>query len=131
MADWFSFERSMLLQAMARDEIRTALSRTWTDPLREVAHLLFTDTGHPSSPEVEQRAEHSNSSDDSRDNEDDVLLRRLFKNLGDDSDSAGFRNTVIEQYANIYEEASKPSKLARLTSDSYFTTSFSKLEAAP
>jgi len=131
MADWFSFERSMLLQAMARDEIRTALSRTWTDPLQEVAHLLFTDTGHPSSPEVEQRAEHSNSSDDSRDNEDDVLLRRLFKNLGDDSDSAGFRNTVIEQYANIYEEASKPSKLARLTSDSYFTTSFSKLEAAP
>ena len=47
LADWFCLERSMLLQAMARDEIRVFLCSAWCTALHQVSDVFnLTPSDH-------------------------------------------------------------------------------------
>eukprot|EP00592_Proboscia_alata_P003201 CAMPEP_0194375938 /NCGR_PEP_ID=MMETSP0174-20130528/24497_1 /TAXON_ID=216777 /ORGANISM="Proboscia alata, Strain PI-D3" /LENGTH=2279 /DNA_ID=CAMNT_0039156461 /DNA_START=633 /DNA_END=7472 /DNA_ORIENTATION=+ len=78
LSDWFCFERSLLVQAMAREEIRNALCYLWLEAAGEAMNLP-----------LERNALKQ--------------LSRLFINLVDDSNCAEQRNILLAQYFNIYE----------------------------
>lgn len=73
LCDKFVFMRSLLIQAMVRDEIRKKLDEIWTPPL-------------------EARLSHGNNG-----------LFSLFDNLCGDDDTAGLRDKVRKQFTGIYE----------------------------
>jgi len=110
-ADWFSLERCLILQAMARGQVRNVLFEIWKDSLDEVASVTdirgFSSTSVVGGmerileDETERRLSlvHSAGDDDEKAK---LLKQNLFKELGDDSDSLDFRRTMISQYNDIY-----------------------------
>ena len=90
-AEWFSLQRSLLMQAMVRDEIRRVVQIVWGAPFEEMSHgsselKLYR-------PPVSFIAENDQKSTDNV----------LFANLADDSDSVVKRDLLLAQYRNMYE----------------------------
>ena len=75
LGDKFALMRSLLIQSMARDEIRKRLDEIWTPPLK---------------------AEFSDRSYD---------LNELFENLCNDDDTSDLRDEVRKQFIDMYENA--------------------------
>ena len=95
LGDWFCMQRSLLIQAMAREELRIMLSRIWKDAVLEAkrkgllaARLTRETSGQSSS---------SHHSDEELNG-----LDEFFENLARDHDSFEWRDSVIIQYENVY-----------------------------
>eukprot|EP00980_Cylindrotheca_fusiformis_P029823 scaffold23911_cov127-Cylindrotheca_fusiformis.AAC.3 len=87
LVDWFCLQRALLIQAMARVEIRAKVSAMWKTPLENCDVNMST------------KLMNSGSSDPwstSGENE-------LFPNFTTDHDSSGFRETLLRQYQNVYQ----------------------------
>lgn len=90
LADWFCLERSYLIQAMARDEIKQAVINTWGAPFQNASDLGMTRL-------IREVSNFSrNAYDDSSTGSD------LFENFVNDTESAKTRSTMLEEYQDVY-----------------------------
>ena len=101
LVDWFCLQRSLLLQAMARAELKSMLAGIW--------QLPFGDIGPEQTQKlIRQTSGRSNqsSSDGASDvSEDNIMLQALFDNFTRDGESHSARKTILEQYRNVYDVA--------------------------
>ena len=105
LVDLFCLQRVLLLQAMARSEIRTKVVELWQLPL--------TDTETDSSEEMrlirqqsQAELEKSRCFDErSVDSRDDPVYKNLFENFTSDYDSHDNRATFLRQYLEVYESS--------------------------
>ena len=103
LVDLFCLQRALLLQAMARDEIRTKVIELWQLPL--------TDTDAHNSEEMmlireqsQVRYDKSSNHDDrSVDSRDDPVCKYLFENFTSDYDSSDKRARFLRQYLEVYD----------------------------
>ena len=101
LGDWFCLQRSLLIQAMAREEIRMLLAQIWREP---VAHAKKQGTLQPKL--LREISNHSSSSSIDRDNTDIVSeagIDEFFENIGRDEDSSRLRASVLNQYENLFK----------------------------
>lgn len=106
MGDWFCMKRSLLIQSMARAEIRKILFAIWKEPLRD---LLSTEVaGQPSglgrSSSKESTGSAGQGSKDSTGSAGEIrALENIFEILSLDQEGSEIRNTITEQYHHVYE----------------------------
>jgi NACHT domain len=89
-AEWFCLQRSLLLQAMARAEIRILVHNTWNTPFQEI--------DHGSMELIRQSSGYSRSSDGTREGSE----AEVFCCFADDEDSSNDRQLLMRQYFDIY-----------------------------
>lgn len=87
-AEWFCLQRSLLLQAMARAEIKQVVCNKWRIPFQQTRHGL-TDI-MPSMSISDYTFEELLSE------------TALFYNFADDSHTAANRNNILSQYNDVY-----------------------------
>ena len=95
LVDWFCLQRSLIIQAMAREEIRAKLSEMWDVPLSDTE---FQDTIKLLPPQQPDMHTWSFSAGE------------IFENFTNDADSYTFRKSLREQYTNIYHFESSRSR---------------------
>jgi len=99
LADWFCLERSCLIQAMARQEIRQIVEDTWG--------TAFQETNAPTTTKLIREASDLSRSDDGSSYGSDLFDSFVF-----DIESASKREMMLQQYRAIYgERDSQPSQL--------------------
>jgi len=107
LVDLFCLQRALLLQAMARAEIRTKvlelwhipLSETYPDNLEEMRLLRQKSQTH---------SEKSSSGDErSVDSQDDPVYKDLFENFTSDYDSRDNRAKILRQYLDVYKSSNR------------------------
>jgi len=101
LGDWFCLQRSLLIQAMARDEIRLLMIRTWKDAILEAKRK-----GVIGAPKLVR--EISGQSSSSERNEEIISesgIDEFFENIAKDEDSSELRSTVLTQYENVYGQS--------------------------
>ena len=80
LSEWNHIDRDLLVQAMARDEIKYALHGIWNESLVLISKSMPKVTG------------------------DDQTLRLMFQNIVNDSGSFDLRSKILDEYAKIYEQ---------------------------
>jgi hypothetical protein len=90
-ADWFCLKRSLLIQAMARAEIRKLLEDLWVVPLMR--------TNHGSTKLIRSISHASHSSDS---HESTNCAPELFRNFADDDFTKEMRSSLMSQYKDIF-----------------------------
>ena len=101
LGDWFCLRRSLLIQAMAREEIRIVLAHTWREAVVEAKRKGMLKTKLQ-----RELSTHSSSASG-----DDVIVDyvgesgvdELFESVGKDEDSSFLRRSILSQYANLFE----------------------------
>jgi hypothetical protein len=88
VADWFCLQRSLLIQAMARAEIRHVLAKTWG--------LAFSESSHPGLTNLIRDLSGKSRSDDGN-----TLPPDLFDNFANDETTFKKRKRLIRQYHDI------------------------------
>ena len=107
LVDLFCLQRALLLQAMARAEIRSKVLELWQIPLSE------TDPDNLEEMRlIRQRSqahsEKSSSGDDrSIDSHDDPVCKDLFESFTSDYDSRDNRAKILRQYLDVYESSNR------------------------
>lgn len=112
--DWFCLEHSLIIQAMVRDEIRSALLNAWGDIIK----ILNLDN-----------SQGTGNRDPSNSQAAHTLLRPLFSNISDDESTSDLRCNMLQQYANIYENSalSRADEIdTEHTNDEIYTIQYSK-----
>lgn len=99
LVDWFCLQRALLLQAMARAELREKVIEMWQLPFGDIDNdstekLLRQPSGHSGLT--------STSDDRSEMSEDNMVMQGLFENFTRDRDSYDARESVLQQYQNVY-----------------------------
>ena len=113
LADWFCLERSMLLQAMARDEVKYVLYQIWRPvfaqmekhEVQTVIRRIWEDSDLKWLIDLSESIESDlNSSKHLNliEMEPIDFLKKIFRNIGCDDDTLTLRNKLLEQYRNIY-----------------------------
>jgi hypothetical protein len=90
LVDWFCLHRALVIQAMAREEIRTKIADMWSMPLNDSDVKMST-----------KLMSRGSSDTWSTGGEDE-----LFPNFTTDRDSSGFRETLLRQYQYVYQHES-------------------------
>lgn len=101
LGDWFCLQRSLLIQAMAREEIRMLLSQIWREP---VAEAKKQGTLQPKL--LRDVSNHSSTSSIDRVSPDivgEAGIDEFFENIGRDEDSSRLRASVLNQYENLFK----------------------------
>lgn len=98
LADWFCLERSFLIQAMARDEIRSVVRDIWRAPFEEMKNSLETEA--PDSVVTKLFRETSDFSTES--DEGAARSADLFENFANDFETHEKRRSLLRQYREIY-----------------------------
>jgi len=93
LVDWFCLKRSLLLQAMARAELKSMLAEMWRLPIDDIGDKTILKLHQELCSTSEQT-----SSDTVRDS----LHPRIFHNFTQDQDSHALRQSILEQYTHIY-----------------------------
>ncbi|KAG7364310.1 NACHT domain containing protein [Nitzschia inconspicua] len=109
LVDWFCLQRSLLLQAMARAEIRTKLRGLWQLPLSDGNTEKLEEMNL-----IRQLSQHTETSmSSSCDPEDDPVMKDLFANFTNDYDSQDLTGAMRQQYFDVYEQDSSIRKIVR------------------
>ena len=110
LGDWFCLQRSLLIQAMAREEIRRLLTSTWIEAVADAKRKgIF--------PQVKLTRENSGQSSSSsmnRSSSSDVKndgIEEIFENLATDEESAEQRKVFLNQYENVYEPRGRETRV--------------------
>ena len=117
LGDWFCLQRSLLIQAMAREEIRRLLTSTWIEAIAEAKRkgilqqvkLARENSGQSSTSSMNR----SSSGDVSNDG-----IEEIFENLATDEESAEQRRMFLTQYENVYEPRGRETRVDLTSSDS-------------
>lgn len=107
LVDLFCLQRALLLQAMARAEIRTKVVELWQLPLAET-HPDNLEEMRLIRQQSKAQSEKSSSGDDrSVDSRDDPVCKDLFENFTSDCDSHDNRAKFLRQYLGVYESSNR------------------------
>lgn len=87
LVDWFCLHRALVIQAMARDEIRAQVADMWTSPLEDSDVKMSLST-------LQRNPSESWSTG---------LEDQLFENFTADRDSLFYRETLLQQYHYVYQ----------------------------
>lgn len=101
LGDWFCLRRSLLIQAMAREEIRVILAHTWEEAIAEAKKK-----GKLQPPPEREVSRHISSSGGDHILTDYVGksgVDEFFWNVGKDEDSSTLRTSVLSQYENLFD----------------------------
>lgn len=100
LGDWFCMQRSLLIQAMAREEIRHLVVQTWKDVIAEAKNK------EKITPNLvrECSAHSSNSSESHADVIAESGIDEVFENIVRDEYSAALRDSVLTQYERMYKK---------------------------
>ena len=104
-ADWFCLERCLILQAMARSQIKRVLFATWKDSIQGIAATMVNGTSGGMDRIHEADSDYSLGSSIDEIDQIKMLKEVVFRDLGDDCDSADIRRKMIAQYQEIYGNA--------------------------
>ena len=107
LVDLFCLQRALLLQAMARAEIRIKVSELWQIP--------FSETDSENLEEIrllrqrsQTQSEKSSSGDEiSVESQDDPVCKELFESFTSDYDSRDSRAKILRQYFDLYESSNR------------------------
>lgn len=89
LADWFCLERGLLLQAMAREELRITIQNIWSEALNET-------NGHAVTRLIREVSDFSRSDDGMSDRSE------LFDNFVSDWETSQKRDSMLSQYRNVH-----------------------------
>ena len=106
LADWFCLQRSLIIQAMAREEIRRTLTKIWRDPVLELRQkgLLPMKLSRVSSAQSSNSSGQSSTDGKSSEGKgDEKPIHDLFENLEDDDVSSELRNKILKHYRDLFE----------------------------
>ena len=108
LVDWFCLQRSFLIQAMARREIRRKIQSIWRLPFEDVSNKETVSL-------IRQVSGYSQKS--SSDDEDTGGVIELFESFTFDYDSHDQRDAISKAYTQLYgtEEVKRGMDLASLT----------------
>lgn len=95
-ADWFCLQRSLLLQAMVRAEIRHIVMSIWNVPFKQASHNPSVNLIR----DVSASSSGIGGSFISSDNEGSLYF---FENFADDHYTLSKRESLLTQYKEIYE----------------------------
>lgn len=100
LVDWFCLQRALLLQAMARTELRAKISHLWHLPLSDVD----ADTTEKLLRQVSTHSNVSSSQNDDKSelSDDNEVMHALFDNFTRDRESRVSRESLLEQYHSVY-----------------------------
>jgi len=87
LVDWFCLHRALVIQAMARDEIRAQVADMWAAPLEDSDVQMSLST-------LQRNLSDSWSAG---------LEDQLFENFTSDRDSMSYRETLLQQYHYVYQ----------------------------
>ena len=101
LVDWFCLQRSLLLQAMSRVELKSMMAGMWQLPFGDIGaeqtlNLIRQTSG---------RSNESSSDGASDISEDNLVLQGLFDNFTRDFETHSARKAILEQYRNVYNVA--------------------------
>jgi len=88
LTDWFCLQRSLIIQAMVRAEIKKKLSAIWCHPFAAITNGLSHEQPVPSF--------------DGGDRHDTCVEIDIFENFADDEDTFAVRESMLHQYRNVY-----------------------------
>ena len=108
LADWFCLQRSLIIQAMVRAEIRKILLSIWYRPFLDMDRTSFQKVGP-----------HENHYSSEVGFGDTLSEMDLFDNFADDEDTLRQRERMIRQYQAIYDSG-EISELATQNLDDEF-----------
>jgi len=101
LVDWFCLQRALIIQAMARTEIRTKVMDMWQAPFAE------TNIGSESSMKLMRQLSAqsvvSTGSGEDKSGGSDEIVKDLFENITGDGDTSEMRQTIMQQYRHVYE----------------------------
>lgn len=111
MGDWFCLQRSLMIQAMARAEVRSILSQVWETPLNDLLAarvLVPSGRGRSSSKEPAGLAANiskaSITSPQARIESNGNVLDEVFPALSVNTENLDAHKTVLQQYHDVYEQ---------------------------
>ena len=97
LADWFCLQRSLLIQAMARAEIKRMLIHNWKLPFGELEHDMVTRLIRETN--IKRTADDKVSVDSFAENFADI---DLFESFADDDNTEPVRQAMMRQYHEFY-----------------------------
>ena len=95
LVDWFCLQRALVIQAMARAELREEVVNTWRVP--------FGDTKNLGMKLIRQASGQSSTRSGSCDEDEFDTMMSLFEHFTTDEDSAEHRAMLLSQYRDIYD----------------------------
>lgn len=113
LGDWFCLQRSLLIQAMVRTELRRVVLDTWATPLEEARKRGGT---------TELKRDVSRTSNSSSGDELPTEIKSvndLFDNFANDKESSNHMKTIVHEYRNMFElgKTDGYAELAKLVGD--------------
>jgi len=108
LVDLFCLQRALLLQAMARAEIRTKVVELWQLPLSETDPENLEEMRLLRERSQAQSEKSSSCDERSVDSQDDPVYKDLFENFTSDYDSRDNRQQFLRQYMDVYESSDMP-----------------------
>ena len=103
LVDLFCLQRALLLQAMARAEIRTKVVELWELPLTDTETDLSDEMRLIREQSQAGSEKSSNFDDRSVASRDEPVYKDLFENFTSDYDSRDNRERYLRQYREVYE----------------------------
>ena len=103
LVDLFCLQRALLLQAMARAEIRTKVVELWQLPLIETNSDNLEGVRLTTQRSQIQTEKSHNGDEKSIDSHDEPLWKDIFENFTSDYDSRDNRAKFLRQYLDVYE----------------------------
>eukprot|EP00934_Nitzschia_sp_Nitz4_P002509 Nitzschia sp. Nitz4//scaffold39_size137210//43905//51277//NITZ4_003195-RA/size137210-augustus-gene-0.188-mRNA-1//-1//CDS//3329550371//2499//frame0 len=100
LVDWFCLQRALLLQAMARAELRNRVAALWELPFGDLDSKRSLQLMRQAS--VQSNMSSQNSDDGSVESEDNLVIQSLFENFTNDSDSLYTRKAMLQQFHDVY-----------------------------
>jgi hypothetical protein len=107
LVDLFCLQRALLLQAMARAEIRTKVVELWQLPLTETDPDNLEEMRLIRQQSQAQSEKSSSGDERSVDSRDDPVCKDLFENFTSDYDSSDKRAKFLRQYMDVYESSNR------------------------
>jgi hypothetical protein len=106
LVDWFCLQRALLLQAMARAEVRRRLLDLWQLPFSESDTEKLEELTLIR--QISQQTDGSNTS--SCGSEDDPVIKDLFANFPGDFEVRESVSIMTQQYHNVYKQSGSEPK---------------------
>jgi len=111
LVDWFCLQRSLLIQAMARAELRVHLIHTW--------RAAFNETKNSSAMRLIRQVSGQSSASGGSGDEGSDTEKDLFENFTADDDTLEQRKSLVKQYADIYGIEETRRSIDRTLSDQH------------
>ena len=107
MGDWFCMQRALLIQSMAREEIRRIVIDIWKQPLADLLKKGSVPSGLGRSTSKDSNGSSGQRSHSGSESGGEIRsLNDIFEVLALGKEGSELRNTILQQYHDVYEHES-------------------------